>query len=185
MSLSTLLDGKAVKFFFSAVRMILNQDHLFADLAEPHRIGGWKTCALIRELESNIENQNSSKYRMLMAKLTKLRRLMSRVQARTVDSESDPQANYLLAKLETELYLTYHQMKRIFNDNFGSAFNSGAKTSMFAFNIQRFADLYTAKLENFLHFPINARFFPDHRTLPHDVTVETSQVVTRPTNTNN
>jgi hypothetical protein len=65
-------------------------------------------------------------------------------------------------------------MKNMFNQYFGSAFlTNTAKESAFAYNVQRYADVYTSKLENFLDYPLESWLFAPHdvKILPHHIKV--------------
>lgn len=62
-------------------------------------------------------------------------------------------------------------MKVMFNANFGSTFlTDTAKESAFAYNVQRYADIYTSRMENFLlissdawlHTPLDVKILPHH-----------------------
>lgn len=55
------------------------------------------------------------------------------------------------------------------NPHFGSVFRTSNNPTLFAFSVQRYADLYTSKLENFLRYSLTrARFYPQRRHLPHE-----------------
>lgn len=65
-------------------------------------------------------------------------------------------------------------MKAMFNANFGSTFlTDTAKESAFAYNVQRYADIYTSRLENFLFISSDAWLYTpfDVKILPHHVKV--------------
>lgn len=65
-------------------------------------------------------------------------------------------------------------MKTMFSAYFGSAFlTHSAKESAFAYNVQRYADVYTSKLENFLEYPLDSWLFAPHdvKILPHHIKV--------------
>lgn len=68
-------------------------------------------------------------------------------------------------------------MKAMFNANFGSTFlTDTAKESAFAYNVQRYADIYTSRLENFLFLSSDAWLYTpfDVKILPHHVKVTSS-----------
>ncbi len=65
-------------------------------------------------------------------------------------------------------------MKALFNESFGSTFlTDTGKESAFAYNVQRYADVYTSRLENFMLFSSDAWLYTpfDVKILPHHVKV--------------
>lgn len=54
------------------------------------------------------------------------------------------------------------------NESFGSVFRVESFPSQFAFSIQRYVDIYSSRLENFLDYPENYTFYPQHTRLPHE-----------------
>lgn len=68
-------------------------------------------------------------------------------------------------------------MKAMFNANFGATFlTDTAKESAFAYNVQRYADIYTSRLENFLFISSDAWLYTplDVKILPHHIKVSPS-----------
>jgi hypothetical protein len=48
---------------FRGSRVLYFGDHLFADVREPSRISGWRTCIVLEELEHEVRTQASQFYR--------------------------------------------------------------------------------------------------------------------------
>ncbi|PVH64447.1 hypothetical protein PAHAL_2G270200 [Panicum hallii] len=63
-------------------------DHLLSDLRGPSK-AGWRTAAVIRELEDEIEIQNGDSYRFQQAKLSIIHDLLGKVHATVVSTEKD------------------------------------------------------------------------------------------------
>lgn len=65
-------------------------------------------------------------------------------------------------------------MRDLFNEYFGSCFlTDTGKESAFAYNVQRYADVYTSRLENILASDIEAWLYTPYelKSLPHHITV--------------
>ena len=80
----------------------------------------------------------------------------------------------LLASLNEERQKTRAAMKAMFNPYFGSSFiTDTGKESAFSYNIQRYADVYTSRLANFLKLPKEAWLYTpfDVKILPHHIKV--------------
>jgi HAD superfamily 5'-nucleotidase-like hydrolase len=62
-------------------------------------------------------------------------------------------------------------LKRCFNVNFGSLHRTYGHPSMFSHLMLRFAHIYTSKIDNLMHYPLDFTFYPERFYLPHDVRV--------------
>ena len=128
----------------------------FCDLAEPARQTGWATGAIVRELEHEIEVLRSPKYIELQ------RKGGDRQHAQQCSVSSH------LEKLDALRRDNFREKGALFNPNFGSIFNSRGDASSFAFNVRRISDLYCSRLENFLEYPMDYRFYPHlAQHMPH------------------
>ncbi|RLN67859.1 hypothetical protein BBJ28_00024232, partial [Nothophytophthora sp. Chile5] len=60
------------------------------------------------------------------------------------------------------------EMEMLINANFGSVFRADTYPSQFAFFVQRYVDIYSARLENLLEYPSNHTFYPERIGMPHE-----------------
>lgn len=100
-------------------------DNLRADLVEPAKSHGWYTGAIIRELQSEIEKQNTTRFQALNVRLQLLEEVMRHAQWKSMDINND-----VLDYLEGERRVLQQKMNQVFNNSFGSVFSSqhGAMT---------------------------------------------------------
>ncbi|KAF0701400.1 Aste57867_8102 [Aphanomyces stellatus] len=143
-------------------------DSLFADLVEPSRILGWRTGAIIRELEDEIKIQSSPAYQKLAfqhAALEDLLRKMQDVEFHESHYEANAEIYNNLIAMHGDLQ---HEMEKLINPNFGSVFRVDSHPSQFAFSAQRYVDIYSSRLKNFLEYPKTYTFYPERMRLPHD-----------------
>jgi hypothetical protein len=63
------------------------------------------------------------------------------------------------------------EMENLINVNFGSVFRADTYPSQFAFLVQRYVDIYSARLENLLEYPSNHTFYPERIAMPHEQAV--------------
>ncbi|KAI4335497.1 hypothetical protein L6164_014137 [Bauhinia variegata] len=151
-------------------------DHLFSDLRGPSK-AGWRTAAIIHELESEIRIQNEDSYRFEQAKFNVIQEFLGKLHATAANSERTAACNLLLAELNEERRKARSNMKMMFNESFGATFlTDTGRESAFAYHIHQYADVYTSKPENFLaHSPeawIHVPF--DIKIMPHNVKVPSS-----------
>ncbi|ESR66758.1 hypothetical protein CICLE_v10007905mg [Citrus x clementina] len=151
-------------------------DHLFSDLRGPSK-AGWRTAAIIHELESEIRIQNDETYRFEQAKFHIIQELLGKLHATVANSQRTEACQLLLAELNEERQKARRMMKKMFNKSFGATFlTDTGQESAFAYHIHRYADVYTSKAENFLLYPPEAWLHVpfDIKIMPHHVKVPSS-----------
>eukprot|EP00899_Mesostigma_viride_P006234 jgi/Mesvir1/15611/Mv03218-RA.1 len=147
-------------------------DHLYTDLKGP-AYAGWQTVGIIRELEHDIATQNTPAYHFHQAKFQVLQMLLSKFHG-VFNREHTLREIALLHCLKSARDEARMAMRELFNPYFGSVFTTcDAKESNFAYMVQRYADLYTSRVENFLHYPSDTWFTSpfDVKILPHHIKV--------------
>ncbi|KAH9618748.1 hypothetical protein KSS87_021337 [Heliosperma pusillum] len=148
-------------------------DHLFSDLRGPSK-AGWRTAAIIYELENEIRTQNKDSYRFEQAKFHIFQELLGRLHATVVNSEKGEAYKSLLEELNDERQKSRCTMKNMFNKTFGATFlTDTGQESSFAYHIHQYADVYTSKPENFLFYPPEAWLHSpfDVKIMPHHVKI--------------
>ncbi|XP_043711648.1 5'-nucleotidase domain-containing protein DDB_G0275467 [Telopea speciosissima] len=151
-------------------------DHLFSDLRGPSK-AGWRTAAIIHELENEIQLQNEDGYRFQQAKFHIIEELLERFHATVSGCHRGKAYDKLLKELNEERQMARSTMKNMFNSSFGATFlTDKGRESAFAYNIHQYADVYTSKLENFLLHPLDAWLHVpfDIKIMPHHVKVPSS-----------
>lgn len=149
-------------------------DHLYSDLRGPSK-AGWRTAAIIHELENEIQIQNEDSYRFEQAKFHIIQELLGKLHATVTNSQRSQAFRSLLWELNEERQKARCAMKNMFNRSFGATFlTDTGQESAFAYNIHQYADVYTSKAENFLfyppeawlHVPFDIKIMPHHLKVP-------------------
>lgn len=71
-------------------------------------------------------------------------------------------------EFDSWLFYFRQKLKSIFNPYFGSVFRTYNNPTYFSRRLTRYADIYTAKLPNLLHYPLTYTFYPRRNHLPHE-----------------
>ncbi|EEF41815.1 5'-nucleotidase domain-containing protein DDB_G0275467 isoform X1 [Ricinus communis] len=151
-------------------------DHLFSDLRGPSK-AGWRTAAIIHELESEIRIQNDDGYRFEQAKFHIIQELLGKLHSTVADANRSESYRLLFKELNEERQKARQVMKRMFNESFGATFlTDTGQESAFAYHIHQYADVYTSKPENFLLYPPEAWLHApyDIKIMPHHLKVPAS-----------
>jgi len=168
-------------------------DHLFVDVNVSKKVLRWRTALVVRELEEEIEAFQAFADRQdqlseLMAKKERLEAQFSakRLQrqrlkkdyggpngrdAETLEQEMQ-ELRSRLTKLDERIAPLAKESSRLVNDNWGPLMRTGKDKSLFARQVERYADVYTGRVSNFLHHtPFT--YLRSHRgSLPHDAAAE-------------
>ncbi|CAE6005124.1 unnamed protein product [Arabidopsis arenosa] len=145
-------------------------DHLFSDLRGPSK-AGWRTAAIIHELEREIQIQNDDSYRFEQAKFHIIQELLGRFHATVSNNQRSEACQSLLDELNNARQRARDTMKQMFNRSFGATFvTDTGQESAFSYHIHQYADVYTSKPENFLlyrpeawlHVPYDIKIMPHH-----------------------
>lgn len=160
-------------------------DHIYGDLAEPFLKHGWRTGAIINELEHEVITMNQLEHQQKNCWLVTLEQLIERAMFLEDDkddltmTENDPLVlQSHLAKMSTAeiraQFLREREEIKIasrssFNKQFGSVFRSYNNPSFFTRRLSRFADIYTSNVTNLLDYPIDCHFIPRRTDLAHEL----------------
>jgi HAD superfamily 5'-nucleotidase-like hydrolase len=161
-------------------------DHLFADVHVSKALLRWRTALILRELESEVRalqefRPTELRLQQRMNQKERIERLIAvarleRQHAKAGLSESDPR------QLETEIDRLQAHLERLDdeiapmaqaagalrNEEWGPLMRSGNDKSLFARQVERYADVYTSRVSNFgLETPY-AFLRAARGSLPHD-----------------
>ncbi|XP_042861685.1 5'-nucleotidase domain-containing protein 2-like isoform X2 [Penaeus japonicus] len=138
-------------------------DHPYSDLADVSLNHGWRTGAILWELDYEIQCLNSDDYKRMSGWLMILQSLIESSQ----DFE-DEESRKMIEKWEEERDQLWKKTKELFNPHFGSVFRTHDNPTYFSRRLFRFADIYTSRLSNLNDYSINHTFYPRRGVLPHE-----------------
>jgi len=145
-------------------RVLYFGDHPYADLADLSLYLGWRTCAIIEDLETEIEIANNPVTKFKVNWSNTLQGLLDTYQ----DEVDDPECREVLKEWKDELDSMRIELKNEFNKNFGSVFRSKKNPTFFSRRLFRVADVYTSRVTNFANHPLKQSFYPRRGVLPHE-----------------
>jgi HAD superfamily 5'-nucleotidase-like hydrolase len=168
-------------------------DHLFVDVNVSKKVLRWRTALVVRELEEEIEAFQS--FADQQAQLSELMEKKERLEAKfsakrlrrqrlkkgygedgdhdvgTLEAEMQELRTRLTA-IDERIAPLAKASSRLVNENWGPLMRTGKDKSLFARQVERYADVYTGRVSNFLHHtPFT--YLRSHRgSLPHDEAAE-------------
>ncbi|KAI6652293.1 5'-nucleotidase domain-containing protein 3 [Oopsacas minuta] len=144
-------------------------DHMYSDLVDPVLKFGWRSGAIIPDLEREINRMNTKEYQMTLTTVLQLEQLIAKYTP-LVNTTAEIQT---VDFWEIELANEFKNLKENFNKQFGSLFRTIHGTSYFSRRLARFADLYTARVDNLLNYSLSERFYGRRISLPHEAALAT------------
>ncbi|MGH0130076.1 UNVERIFIED_CONTAM: hypothetical protein FKN15_040914 [Acipenser sinensis] len=148
-------------------------DHLYSDLADLMLRHGWKTGAIVPELEVETKVVNTEQYAQSLTWLQALTGLLERMQVHR-DAESQKVLQDWLKEREELRAVT----KNLFNPQFASIFPPCHNPTYFSRRLCRFSDLYMASLSCLLNYDLRYTFYPRRTPLQHEAPLWMDQLCT-------
>ncbi|XP_023932660.1 5'-nucleotidase domain-containing protein 3 [Lingula anatina] len=146
-------------------KMLYFGDHVYTDLADATLSMGWRTGAIIPELEGEIKNFNSEEFTNAVTWLSSLQDLIEKSQVLHDSPEAEAVRQEWLKERDQLRVAT----KEVFNPRFGSLFRTYHNPTYFSRRLSRFADIYMSSLTNLLNYKLTHTFYPRRAALPHEV----------------
>ncbi|KAL6081011.1 hypothetical protein STEG23_029116, partial [Scotinomys teguina] len=154
-------------------RVLYFGDHLYSDLADLMLRHGWRTGAIIPELEREIRIINTEQYMHSLTWQQALTGLLERMQ-----TYQDAESRQVLATWMKEREELRCITKALFNAQFGSIFRTFHNPTYFSRRLVRFSDLYMASLSCLLNYRVDFTFYPRRTPLQHEAPLWMDQLCT-------
>ncbi|MEK7252929.1 MAG: HAD-IG family 5'-nucleotidase [Actinomycetota bacterium] len=164
-------------------------DHLYSDVSVSKALLRWRTALVLRELESEIaaveafrpqegrlhalmEQKADLEREFAAARLAKQRAQAGYAPTTMTAAEADrtiDKLRYKIGAVDTEITPLAIESGSLRNQAWGPLMRSGNDKSLFARQVERYADVYTSRASNFLAVTPYAYLRADRGSLPHDV----------------
>ncbi|KPP70636.1 5'-nucleotidase domain-containing protein 2-like, partial [Scleropages formosus] len=148
-------------------------DHLYSDLADLMLRHGWRTGAIVPELEMETKVVNTEQYAQSLTWLQALTGLLERMQM-----HRDPESQKVLQDWLKEREELRAVTKNLFNPQFGSIFRTCHNPTYFSRRLCRFSDLYMASISCLLNYDLSYTFYPRRTPLQHEAPLWMDQLCT-------
>lgn len=164
-------------------------DHLFSDVNVSKNILRWRTALIIREFERELETvrESDASQAEIAALMDQKKRLEDRYSQLRLERQRnqkgytkptghDPdELKEIMRKLRKRLIELDSQIRPLaiqdgkrFNKFWGYLMRAGNDKSHFTRQVERYADIYTSRVSNFLHYTPFMYFRAPRGSLPHD-----------------
>ncbi|KAH7722649.1 Protein Y71H10B.1 a [Aphelenchoides avenae] len=141
-------------------------DHVFGDVLRSKKARGWRTFLVIPEL--NHELTVWTEGRTLFEKLRELDSCLADIYKNLDSTTKDkPEIGEMLRSIKKVTGEMDQEYSAI-----GSLFRSGSRTTFFASQVERYADIYASSCYNLVHYPTFYFFRAPMMLMPHESTVD-------------
>ena len=147
-------------------RVLYFGDHVYADLADLSLNHGWRTGAVIHDIEEEISKMNDDKFKWTLNWSTNLSNLIDSCQNSA--HSGNPESIAILHEWVDELAKCRRELKAHINPKFGSVFRCRRNPSFFSKRLFTYSDIYTSKLTNLNRYSLKHTFYPRRGALPHE-----------------
>ncbi|XP_013866412.1 5'-nucleotidase domain-containing protein 2 [Austrofundulus limnaeus] len=148
-------------------------DHLYSDLADLTLRHGWRTAAIVPELEHETKVVSAQQYATTLTWLQALTGLLERLQI-----HQDPESKKVFQEWQKEREELRVMTKNLFNPQFGSIFRTCHNPTYFSRRLGRFSDIYMASLSCLLNYDPSYTFYPRRTPLQHEAPLWMDQLCT-------
>uniref|UniRef100_A0AC35EYB1 MSP domain-containing protein n=1 Tax=Panagrolaimus sp. PS1159 TaxID=55785 RepID=A0AC35EYB1_9BILA len=156
-------DGLKKLMKFRGKDVLYVGDHIFGDVLKSKKIG-WRTFLIVPELnpELFVWTQNQNFHEMLQTYDERLGELYN------LDSTKNDQRRATIDATVKAIRKVTNEMNQAYG-LLGSMFRSGSRTTFFATQVERYADLYSSTCYNLIHYPKFYFFRARMLLLPHEL----------------
>uniref|UniRef100_A0A672JFS0 5'-nucleotidase domain-containing protein 2-like n=1 Tax=Salarias fasciatus TaxID=181472 RepID=A0A672JFS0_SALFA len=148
-------------------------DHLYSDLADLMLRHGWRTAAIVPELEHETKVVSTNRYALSLTWLQALTGLLEQLQV-----HKDQESKQVFREWQQERDELRAMIKNLYNPQFGSIFRTGHNPTYFSRRLCRFSDIYMASLSCLLNYDLSYTFYPRRTPLQHEAPLWMDQLCT-------
>lgn len=154
-------------------------DHIYGDILRLKKDCGWRTAMVIDELAHEVEQNRKSEplndeieHHMqtkepLEEQLTMM--MTNKIEGKDFDEDKVDQLQARISEIDGQISGLIRQQQTMYNPHWGPLMRSGNEESYFAYQVDRYACVYMAKLGDLLELSPRTYFRAPRRPLAHEV----------------
>ncbi len=157
-------------------------DHIYGDIVRLKKDSKWRTAVVIDELESEIESLRKAnpcqlQIQQLMQKKSPLEHEAVRLASEEIETgkthtEELKKIQDETTRIDQQISKLIEEIQAIFNPYWGQTMRAGNEESYFAYQVDRFADIYMPILTDLLSMSPRTYYRAIRRPLPHELSLE-------------
>ena len=155
-------------------------DHIYGDILRLKKDCGWRTAMVIEELakevDTNIETDSlNQEIDLLMRKKEPLEDELTDLMTRKIEDQAGVEENLIeglqkqISEIDTQISILIKKQQSHYNEHWGQLMRAGNEESYFAYQVDRYACVYMAKLGDLLALSPRTYFRAPRRPLSHEI----------------
>ena len=155
-------------------------DHIYGDILRLKKDCGWRTAMVLEELESEVRNNRATEaltneIEALMHKKEPFEEEMTELMTQKIENQAkvnEERTDSLqkqIAEIDAQISALIKRQQSHFNANWGQIMRAGNEESYFAYQVDRYACVYMAKLADLLALSPRTYFRAPRRPLSHEM----------------
>ena len=164
----------------SADEILYIGDHIYGDVVRLKKDCAWRTALVVEELDDEMEKLSKTtplvkKINGLMAQKIPLEVEIDRLISEKIEngrSNQEAKVNSLLttiSDLDRQIAPLIKSQQEVFNAFWGDVMRVGIEESFFAYQMERYACIYMAKIKDLLEMSPRTYFRSSKRLMPHEI----------------
>jgi hypothetical protein len=157
-------------------------DHIYGDVVRLKKDSKWRTALVIDELAQEVDNLHKANpiqldIQDLMRKKAPLEKESVRLSSEEIELGTDHTAALKklqeeTTKIDSQISVLIEQIQSIFNPQWGQTMRAGNEESYFAYQVDRFADIYMPTLADLLSVSPRTYYRAIRRPLAHELALD-------------
>jgi len=155
-------------------------DHIYGDILRLKKDCGWRTAMVIEELDREVETNKKcestnkeidvlmKKKEPLEEKLTELMTARTDKKGTVEESKTDGLQKQI-SEIDAQISTLIKKQQSMYNEHWGQLMRAGNEESYFAYQVDRYACVYMAKLADLLDLSPRTYFRAPRRPLSHEI----------------
>jgi HAD superfamily 5'-nucleotidase-like hydrolase len=155
-------------------------DHIYGDIVRLKKDCAWRTALVVEELDAEVKSIKKSapytkKINELMAQKIPLEVAIDELISKKIETGKETNAKRIetlikkASETDKKISPLIKKYGNLFNPYWGEVMRAGIEESYFAYQVERFACVYTARLSYLLNDSPRSYFRSSKRALPHEL----------------
>ncbi len=154
-------------------------DHIYGDVVRLKKDCAWRTALILEELEDEVNNNEKSEainkeIESLMSQKIPVEKEIDRLISDEIENNhknNKEKINQLLSQineLDQKISPLIEKIQKLYNPYWGEIMRTGIEESYFGYQVERFADIYMAKIGDFFAESPRSYYRSQKRLMAHD-----------------
>lgn len=155
-------------------------DHIYGDILRLKKSIGWRTAAVIEELDKEVDAYKQTKdvskaIDDLMDQKIALEKELDDLYAKEHEFGEDVSKDEVnkkfseMEKIDKSIGKSIKEYESHYNSKWGEVMRAGAEPSVFAFQVERYACIYMAKISDFYDYSPRTYYRPKKKKISHEI----------------